>query len=72
MFLQIEKFLFTHTKRPQFQLSGSYLDLTKLICISRPCSSAVWFHVDELALVWIMTHDDAKDLHASELGLLWI
>ena len=27
-----------------------------------------WLPVDEPALAWIMTHDHAKDLCASELG----
>ena len=35
-----------------------------------PSSPAAWLPFDEPALVSIMTHDHAKDLCSSELGLL--
>ena len=50
--------------------AGNYLNLTYLIWLSHPSSSAAWLPVDEPALVSIMTHDHAKDLCSSELGPL--
>ena len=54
------------------ELSGNYLNLTYLIWLSHPSSSAARLPVDEPALASITTKDHAKDLWASELGPLRI
>ena len=45
---------------------------TYLIWFSHPSSLVAWLPVHEPALAWIMTHDHAKDMRASELGPLSI